>query len=45
MIKERDVKIMAIKITADKKTMDADHGIKAVKQGGIACHPSLGIEC
>lgn len=45
MIKERDVKIMAIKITADKKTMDADHGIKAVKQGGIACHPYLGIEC
>lgn len=24
-------------IAADKKTMDADHGIKAVKQGGIAC--------
>ena len=43
MIKERDVKIMAI--AADKKTVDADHGIKAVKQGGIACHPYLGIEC
>ena len=30
------------KITADKKTMDVDHGIRTVKQGGIAY---LGIEC